>query len=92
MDADLIVQPMLTKQLLNQEEYQNLMNANSRYQKNCLLLEKIRLFDMTTLELFCKLLQLFDSQKHIADILENGKSTLSVASVHNIVTFSISSF
>ena len=72
MDADLIVQPMLTKQLLNQEEYQNLMNANSRYQKNCLLLEKIRLLDIQALELFCKLLQSFDSQKHIADVLVNG--------------------
>ena len=68
MDADLIVQPMLTEQLLNQ----NLMNANSRYQKNCLLLEKIRLLDIQALELFCKLLQSFDSQKHIADVLVNG--------------------
>ena len=64
---------MLTKKLLNEEEIQNLANAASSYQKNCLLLEKIRLMDMERLELFCKLLKSIDSQKHIADVLVNGK-------------------
>ena len=75
MDAD-IVQQMLSQQLLNDDEVENLMNAASNYQKNCLLLEKIRLMDMQTLELFCKLLQSCDSQKHIADVLVNGKLRL----------------
>lgn len=72
MDADLIVQHMLIQQLLNEEEFQNLMNAASSYQKNCLLLEKIRQMDIQTMESFCKLLRSFDSQKHIADVLVNG--------------------
>ena len=72
MDFDLIVQQMLTKKLLNEEEIQNLANAASSYQKNCLLLEKIRLMDMERLHLFCKLLKLIDGQKHIADVLVNG--------------------
>ena len=64
---------MLTKKLLNEEEIKNLANAASSYQKNCLLLEKIRLMDMKRLELFCELLKSIDGQKHIADVLENGK-------------------
>ena len=76
MDADIVVQQMLSQQLLNDEEVENLMNAASTYQKNCLLVEKIRLMDMQTLELFCELLQSCDSQKHIADMLINGKLRL----------------
>lgn len=72
MDADLIVQHMLIQQLLNEEEFQNLMNAASSYQKNCLLLEKVRRVGIRTMESFCKLLRSFDSQKHIADVLVNG--------------------
>ena len=67
---------MLTQQLLNDEEVENLMNAASDYQKNSLLLEKIRLMDMQALELFCKVLQSSDSQKHIADALINGELRL----------------
>ena len=76
MDADIVVQQMLSQQLLNDEEVENLMNAASTYQKNCLLVEKIRLMDIQTLELFCKLLQSCDSQKHLADVLVNGKLRL----------------
>ena len=73
MDADIVVQKMLTQQLLNDKEVEILMNAASNYQKNYLLLEKIRLMNMQALELFCKLLWSCDSQKHIADVLVNGK-------------------
>ena len=73
MDANLVVQEMLPQKLLNDEEVENLMNAASDYQKNCLLFEKIRLMDMQALELFCKVLQSSDSQKHIADVLINGE-------------------
>ena len=73
MDANLVVQEMLPQKLLNDEEVENLMNAASDYQKNCLLFEKIRLMDIQALELFCKVLQSSDSQKHIADVLINGK-------------------
>ena len=76
MDADIVVQQMLTQQLLSDEEVEILMNASSNYHKNCLLLEKIRLMDMQALELFCKLLWSCDSQKHIADVLVNGKLRL----------------
>ena len=73
MDCDLIVQHMLTQQLLDKNEVLNLNNAISSYQKNSLLLERIRLMDMQRLEPFCKLLRSFKSQKHIADVLVNGK-------------------
>ena len=74
MDGDLIVQHMLTRQLLKENEAQNLLNTTSRYQKNCLLLERIRLMDMQRLESFCELLGSIESQKHIADVLVNGKN------------------
>ena len=70
---------MLTKQLLNEEEIQNLANSASSYQKNCLLLEKIRLMDMERLESFCKLLKSIDGQKHVADVLVNGKLKAHIA-------------
>ena len=72
MDYDLIVQHMLTEQLVNENEVQYFKEATSRYQKNCLLLERIRLMDMQRLESFYKLLRSFESQKHIADVLMNG--------------------
>ena len=72
MDCDLIVQHMLTQQLVNENEVQHFKRATNRYQKNCLLLERIRLMDMRRLESFCKLLRSFESQKHIADVLING--------------------
>ena len=73
MDANIVAQQMLTQQLLNDEKVENLMNAASNYQKNSLLFEKIRLMDMQALELFCKVLQSSDSQKHIVDVLINGE-------------------
>ena len=79
MDADIIIQQMLIQQLLNDEEVEILMNAASNYQKNCLLLETVRLMDMQGLELFCKLLWSCDGQKHIADVLVNGKLRLLMA-------------
>ena len=76
MNADLIVQELLTQHLLNNTEVENLKNATSRYQKNRLLLEKIRLMDIQKLESFCKLLKSLDSHKHIGDVLVDGKLAL----------------
>ena len=73
MDSDLIVQHMLSQQLLNDQELQTIMSASSDYQKNCLVVEKIRLMDTQSLVSFCDILQLFDCQNHISDVLINGK-------------------
>ena len=95
MDADIVAQQMLTQQLLNDEEVEILMFAASNYQKNCLLLEKIRLMDMQSLELFCKLLWSCDDQKHIADVLVNGKLRLLMVIftyVKNLLCLALESF
>jgi len=73
MKSDLIVQQMLSQQLLNDQDYQTIMSAASDYQKNCLVLEKVRLMDIKSLESLCEILQMFDCQKHIATVLLNGK-------------------
>ena len=73
MDNDLIVQHMLSQQLLNDQEVHTIMSAASDYQKNCLVVEKIRLMDRKFILLLCKILQMSDSQKHIATVLLNGK-------------------
>ena len=73
MDSDLIVEDMLSQQLLNDQEVYTIMSATSSFQKNCLILEKIRPMNIKSLLCFCKILQKFDSQKHIADALLNGK-------------------
>ena len=74
MDSDLIVQHMLSQQLLNDQEVHTIMNAASDYQKNCLVVENIRLMDTKCLVSFCKILQTFDSQNHISCVLINGKT------------------
>ena len=70
MDSDLIVEHMLSQQLLS--DY-TIMSAASSFQKNCLIMEKVRLMDTKSLVSFCEILQMFDCQKHIASVLLNGK-------------------
>ena len=70
MDSDLIVEHMLSQQLLH---VHTIMSAASSFQKNCLIMEKVRLMDTKSLVSFCEILQMFDCQKHIASILLNGK-------------------
>ena len=64
---------MLSQQLLNDQEVHTIMSAASDYQKNCLVVEKARLMDTQSLVSLCEVLQNFDSQKHIAAVLLNGK-------------------
>ena len=77
MDSDLIVQGMLSQHLLNDQEVHILMSAASDYQKNCLVMEKIRLMDTQSLVSFCDLLQ-FECQSHISSVLLNGKFWLCI--------------
>ena len=74
MDSDLIVQHMLSQQLLNDQEVYTIMSAASDYQKNCLVMERIRMMDTQSLVSFCKILQKFDCQNHISSLLINGTS------------------
>ena len=76
MDSDLIVQHMLSQQLLNDQEFHNIMSAASSYQKNCLVVEKIRLMDTKCLVSFCEILQIFDCQNHISSVLINSKTCI----------------
>ena len=73
MDSDLIVQDMLSQQLLNDQEVHIIMSAASDYQKNCLVTEKIRLMDTQSLVSFCDILQTTECQSHISGVLINGK-------------------
>ena len=73
MDSDLIVQHMLSQQLLNDQEVYTIMSAVSDYQKNCLVVQKIRLMDTQSLVSFCDLLQMSDCQNHISSVLINGE-------------------
>ena len=73
MDRDLIVKHMLSQQMLNDYEFHIIMSGMSEYQRNCLLLEKIRLMNTDSLVSFCKILQMIDCQKHIANVLLNGE-------------------
>ena len=73
MDSDLLIQHMSSHQLLDDQEVHTIMSAASDYQKNCLVLERIRLMEIQPLVSFCEKLQMFDSQKHIASVLLNGK-------------------
>ena len=74
MDSDLIVEHMLSQQLLNDQEVHTITSAPSSFQKNCLILEKMRPINAKSLMSFCETLQMFDCQKHIASVLLNGKT------------------
>ena len=73
MDSDSIVEHMLSQQLLKEQEVHTIMSAASSFQKNCLILEKIRPMNTQSLVCFCDILQMLDYQKHIASVLLNGK-------------------
>ena len=77
MNSDLIIQHMLSQQLLNDQDVSTIMSATSDHQKNCLVFEKVRSMDNQSLVSFCRILQMFDNQKHIAAELLNGKSIAS---------------
>ena len=74
MDSDLIIEHMSSQQLLNGQEAHTITSAASSFQKNCLILEKMRLMNAKSLVSFCETLQKFDCQKHIASVLLNGKT------------------
>ena len=71
MDSDLILQHMLSQQLLSDQEAHTIKSAASKYQKNCLVVERIRLMDTRSLVSICKILRRFDCQNHIASLLIN---------------------
>jgi len=73
MDADLTVQHMSTQQLLSDDDLNIIEMAIDKYQKNCLMLNTVRLMDVPLLKSFCDILQKTDHQKHIAATLVNGK-------------------
>jgi len=72
LDADLIVYQMIAQKLLTEDDLQSVAIATSKYQKNCCVLEKVRLMNASSLTSFCNLLQHFDHQKHIGTTLLNG--------------------
>lgn len=85
MDNNLIVQHMLSQNLLNDQEFCTIKSGMSDYHKNCLILEKIRLMNAQSLVQFCKILQMFDCQKHIANVLLNGKILTLYATIQYII-------
>ena len=72
LDADLIAYQMVAQKLLTEDELQSVTLATCKYQKNCFVLEKVRLMNTSSLTLFCNLLQHDDHQKHIGTTLLKG--------------------
>ena len=73
LDSDLIVHQMSTQKLLSEDEVHNVKIATSKYYKNCLVLEKVRLMNITSLTSFCNFLIHIDHQKHVGTTLLKGK-------------------
>ena len=76
MDTDLIAQEMTSLQspVLEKDDIAFIMTAENQYQKNCYMLEKVRLMDLHSLITFCRLLENIDRQKHLGTLLLNGKN------------------
>ena len=72
MDSDAIVQEMSTQQLFSDNDLLTISTAINKYHKNCLVLDRVRLMNVTTLMTFCNLVQRIDHQKHIGIALLNG--------------------
>jgi len=70
MDAELVAKMMVSQQLLSKDI---VMAASSDYQKNCVILQQVRLMNVQTLVSFGELLLTNDSQKHIGTMLTDGK-------------------
>ena len=70
MDGHIVTQLMVSQQLINERA---IMNASNDYQKNCLILQQLRLMDMQTLESFGELLQTNNNQKYVGKILIDGE-------------------
>ena len=70
MDAEVVVQLMISQQLLSEDVA---MAAQSSYHKCCLILQQVRMMDTETLMSFCELLKSNKNQRHIGETLVNGK-------------------
>jgi len=70
MDADVVTQLMVSQKLLSEEV---IVAAASDYQKNCLILQQVRLMNIQTLESFVELLQNNDSQQHVGVMLSDSE-------------------
>ena len=70
MDADVIVQLMISQQLLSEDI---VMTAPSLYNKNRLILEQVRLMNTQTMMSFCELLKGDQSQREIGETMFSGK-------------------
>ena len=73
LDADFIVQHMSAEQLLSDDSLDTIEMAADKYQKNCLILNAVRLMDLTLLMSVCDILLNTDHQRHIGTALMNGK-------------------
>ena len=91
MDAEVVTQLMLSQQLLSGDV---VLAASSDYQKNCLILEKVRAMSLQTLQSFVELLLTNDSLKHIGIMLTDGKwkSCITLTTVHTYISALASSF
>ena len=69
MDAEVVVPLMISQQLLSDDI---VMTAQTLYNKNCLILEQVRLMDVQTLVSFCGVLKANDNQRKIGEMLLNG--------------------
>ena len=70
MDAEVVAQLMISKQLLSKDV---IMTAQSLYNKNCLILERVQYTDVPTLVSFCETLKANNNQRKIGETLLNGK-------------------
>ena len=70
MDAKVVTSLMISKQLLSEDMSKA---AISDYQRNCLILQQVRQFNMQSLETFSDLLVNSESQKYIGRMLNDGE-------------------
>ena len=75
MDGDLIVQEMASLQspVLNENDIAFIRTAINQYQKNCYILEKVRVMDLAPLTTFCNLVECIYHERHLGLTLLKGK-------------------
>ena len=70
MNPEVVTRLMPSQQLFNKDA---VLAASSDYQKNCLILERVRGMSSQAVQSFIELLLTKDSQKYIGTMLTDGK-------------------
>ena len=73
MDADSVCHMMHCKHLITDDVYDVITSAPNDMKMNCLILQYVKMMDMSQLQIFCSMLKEIASQENLQKNLQIGK-------------------